>query len=90
MKYIQAILLSLLFSDKAVSNSATPWTEACQASISLTISQSLPKFMFTELVMSSNHLILSHPLLLYTAILLLLTILLPLICIQTQSETRKT
>ena len=85
MKYIQSILLS--FSDKVVSNSATPWTEA---SLSLTISQSLPKFMFTESVMSSNHLILSHPLLLYTAILLLLTILLPLICIQTQSETIKT
>ena len=64
MKYIQAILLSLLFSDKVVSNSATPWTEACQASLSLTISQSLPKFMFTELVMPSNHPILSCPLLL--------------------------
>ena len=29
-----------------VSNSVTPWTEAHQASLPLTISQSLPKFMF--------------------------------------------
>ena len=36
----------------------TPWTAAHQAFLSLTISQSLPKFMFTESVMSSNHLIL--------------------------------
>ena len=36
----------------------TPWTAACQASRSLTISQSLPKFLSTESVMPSNHLIL--------------------------------
>ena len=36
---------------------------ACQASLSLTISWSLPKFVAIELVMSSNHLILCHPLL---------------------------
>ena len=36
----------------------TPWTEACQPSLSLNISQSLSKFMFTALVMSSNLLIL--------------------------------
>ena len=42
----------------------TPWTAAHQASLSLTISQSLPKFMSTESVMPSNHLILWHPLLL--------------------------
>ena len=35
---------------------ATPWIAACQACLSLTISQSLPKFMFTALVMPSNHL----------------------------------
>ena len=33
----------------------TPWTAACQSSQSLTISQSLPKFMSIELVMPSNH-----------------------------------
>ena len=42
----------------------TPWTAARQASPSLTISQSLPKFMAIELVMPSNHLIICHPLLL--------------------------
>ena len=41
---------------------ATPWTAALQASLSITNSQSSPKPMSTELVMSSNHLILSHPL----------------------------
>ena len=43
---------------------AAPWTAALQASLSLTISQSLPKFMSIELVMLSNHLILCCPLLL--------------------------
>ena len=42
----------------------TPWTAACQASLSYTISQSLLKLMSIELVMPSNHLILCHPLLL--------------------------
>ena len=40
---------------------ATPWTAACQASLSFTVSQSLLKFMSIELVMRSNHLILCHP-----------------------------
>ena len=35
----------------------TPWTAACQASLSLTISWSLPKFMFIASVMPSSHLI---------------------------------
>ena len=39
----------------------TPWTRACQASLSIAISWSLPKLMSTELVMSSNHLILCVP-----------------------------
>ena len=47
-----------------MSNSATPWTAACQASLSITNSQSLLKLMSIELVMPSNHLILCHPLLL--------------------------
>ena len=42
----------------------TPWTVARQASLSLTISRSLPKFMSIESMMPSNHLILCHPLLL--------------------------
>ena len=43
---------------------ATPWTEACQASLSFTNSRSLFKFMSIESVMPSNHLILCHALLL--------------------------
>ena len=42
----------------------TPWTAACQASLSITNSWSLPKLMSIELVLPSNHLILCHPLLL--------------------------
>ena len=41
----------------------TPWTGACQASLSLIIFWSSPKFMSIELVMPFNHLILCHPLL---------------------------
>ena len=43
---------------------ATPWTAARQASMSITNSQSLLKFMPIESVMPSSHLILCHPLLL--------------------------
>ena len=46
----------------------TPWTTAHQASLSLTISQSLPKFMSIASVMQSSHLILWHPLLLLPSI----------------------
>ena len=42
----------------------TPWTVACQASLSITNSQSLLKLMSIESVMPSNHLILCRPLLL--------------------------
>ena len=41
---------------------ATPWTAALQASVSVTNSQSLLKFMSIVSVMPSNHLILCHPL----------------------------
>ena len=41
-----------------------PWTVARQASLSLTISRTLSKFMSIESVTPSNHLILCHPLLL--------------------------
>ena len=47
---------------------ATPWTTACQASLSITNSQGLPKLMSIESVMPSNHLILCHLLLLLTSI----------------------
>ena len=41
----------------------TPWTEACQASLSLTISRSLPNFMPFASVLPSSYLILWCPLL---------------------------
>ena len=46
----------------------TPWTAACQASLSITNSQSLLKLMSVMSVMPSNHLILCHPLLLLPSI----------------------
>ena len=42
-----------------------PWTVACQARLSFTVSRSLLKLMFIESVMLSNHFILCHPLLLW-------------------------
>ena len=47
---------------------ATPWTAACQTSLSITNFQSLLKLMSIESVMPSNHLILCHPLLLLPSI----------------------
>ena len=46
----------------------TPWTAACQASLSITNSQSLPKLMSIGSVMPSNHLMLCRPLLLLPSI----------------------
>ena len=43
---------------------ATPWTAACQASLSITNSWSLPKLISIKSVMPSSHLILCRPLLL--------------------------
>ena len=45
-----------------------PWTAACQASLSFTISRSLLKFMSIESVTPSNHLVLCCPLLLLPSI----------------------
>ena len=49
---------------------ATPWTAACQASLSITNSQSLPKLMSVESMMPSHHLTLCRPLLLPSSIFL--------------------
>ena len=61
-------LLFILFSSvqllSHVQLFATPWTTACQASLSVTNSQSPPKPMSIESVMPSHHLILCRPLLL--------------------------
>ena len=46
----------------------TPWTAACQASLSITNSQSLLKLMSIKTVMPSNHLILCHPILLLPSV----------------------
>ena len=61
-----SICISVQFSSVAQScpNLVTPWTVACQTSLSITNSQSLFKLISIELVMPSNHLILCHPLLL--------------------------
>ena len=47
---------------------STPWTAACQASLSITKSWSLLKLMSTDSIMPLNHLILSFPLLLLPSI----------------------
>ena len=47
---------------------ATPWTTACQASLSITNSWSPPKSMSIESVMPSSHLIFCRPLLLLPSI----------------------
>ena len=54
----------MLFSHLVVFDSVTPWTTACQASLSITNSSSLLKLRSTESVLPSNHLILCYPLLL--------------------------
>ena len=56
--------MSVQFSRSVVSNSATPWIAARQASLSITNSQSTLKLMCIESVMPSSHLILCRPLLL--------------------------
>ena len=61
IKYIYICCCSVTQSCLTLCN---PWTAAHQASLSLTISRSLLKLMSIESVMPSNHLILSHPLLL--------------------------
>ena len=47
---------------------STPWTAACQASLSFTSSKSLLKLISIKSVMPSNHIILCHPLLLLPSI----------------------
>ena len=63
LNYLKSFLEVLLFFSR-VRLFATPWTVACQALLSSTISCTLFKFMFIESVMLSNHLILCHPILL--------------------------
>ena len=64
----QFSVCSVQFSHSVMSNSVTPWTAACQASLSITNSWSLLKLMSIESVMLSNHLIPCRPLLLLPSI----------------------
>ena len=59
---------SVQFSRSVVFDSVTPWTTACQASLSITNSQSLLKLTSIESVMPSNHLTLCCHLLLLPSI----------------------
>ena len=62
--FINKVKILSVFSVQSLSHVqlfATPWTVACQASLSITNSQSLLKPMSIESVMPSNHLILSCP-----------------------------
>ena len=66
---IYKIVYALLLLLSHVRLFETPRTATRQASLSITISRSLLKFMSIELVIPSNHLILCHPLLLLPSIL---------------------
>ena len=59
---------SVQFSHLVVSDSAIPWTAACQASLSITNSRSLLRLMSIKSVMPSIHLILCYPLLFWPSI----------------------
>ena len=61
-------LSSVQFSHSVMSNYATPWTAACQASLSITKSWNLLKLMTIESVMPSKGLILCRPLLLLPSV----------------------
>ena len=60
--------IPLQFSSVTFDSFSTPWTVACQASLSITNSQSLLKLMSIELVMPSTHLILCRRLFLLPSI----------------------
>ena len=60
---------SVQFSRSVMSDSVTPWTAACQASLSITNSRCWLKLMSIESVMPSNHLIFCGPLVLPPSIL---------------------
>ena len=64
-----SVQFSSIQSLSPVPSFATPWTAACHSSLTITNSQSLLKFMSIESVISSNHLILCHSLLLLPSIL---------------------
>ena len=69
--FIVCLLAHIISSVQSLSHDrlfVTPWTEAHQASLSITNSESLPKPISIESVMPSNLIILCHPLLLLPSI----------------------
>ena len=62
------IFHSVQFSRSFVSDSATPWTAAHQASLSITNSRNLLRLMSIKLIMPSSHLIFYRPLLLLPSV----------------------
>ena len=66
--YIIYMIVSSVHSISRVWLFATPWSAACQASVSITNSWNLLKLMSVESVTPSNHLILCRPLLLLPSI----------------------
>ena len=60
--YLVVFICSVQFSVSIVSNSVTPWTTACQVSLTITNSRSLLKLVSFESVMPSKNLILCLPL----------------------------
>ena len=69
LKYYYSVQWSSVQSLSRVRLFVTPWTAACQASRSITISRILLKLMSIELEMPSRHLILCHPLLLLPSVI---------------------
>ena len=67
---LEGAIFSSVQSLNCVQLFATPWTAACQASLTITNSRSPPKPMPIELVMPSNHLIFCCPLLLLPSVFL--------------------
>ena len=69
LKWFNIFLLCCCYSlPSHVQLFVTPWTAACQAYLSFTISWSLLKLMSIKSMMPSNHLILCHPFLLLPSI----------------------
>ena len=66
--YFLLLCLVIQFSLSGVPDSVTPWTTACQASLSITNSRNLIKLMCIESVMPSIHLILCRLLLLLPSV----------------------
>ena len=65
---IIVLILLLLLSHSVVSDFASPWTAARQASLSFTVYRSLLKLMSVESLLPSSHLVLCRPLLLLPSI----------------------